>query len=289
MTVLGNIHVKKSQILMLNEFIRYLEASDGARYTNASVAFNKRKVYVTVQDHTDENVEDDCLSYRTCDFLWDYVIDATCNLVSQFDGEPFFFRLNESSKDNNLQLVTKDKVYELSEIDLATITAIDKLGMGAMTQMNLGTGEYYGYNYENTLPIIIDINKEDLMVTKKSLHLDANFKHPDKQLFISSIISNEMNFRIARFFSDYRLARTECKYEVDSQGIVAELGFKIKTRNGTTFRKEIMKQGDLMNIMFDCDQETIKRYPIRTFREVLEKHNLLVGKYEDKMKNFNSY
>lgn len=289
MSILRNIHVKKSQALMIDEFIRFLERNDNARYDIAGVAFNKRKVYVTVHDSTDEKVEDDCLSYRTCDFLWEQVINMTCVLVSQYDGNPFFFRQNENSKDISLQIVTKDKVYDLYEIDLATITAIDKLGMGAMAQMNMRTGEYYGYNYENFIPNIIDITKEDLLETKKSLYQDANFKHPDKQLFISSIISDEMNFRMARFFSDYRLARTKCKYEVGSLGIVAKLEFKVKTRNGVELRKVNLKRGDLNDILFECEQGLIGHNMTEMFHDTLSKHNLLVDEYDRKMENFNSY
>lgn len=223
----------KSRVKIAHRYLAKLMESNNMSSSCTSMTFDEKGINVLNADEEFSIGDDVNIDYSVESVSWEYAIDAVCTYHSTISTNKFFFDVSGRGS-RNVTIVTPDKVYDLPESELAKIVAIENLGHGARAHLDENVESlYYASNVTTTGQLKVQTLKtEDILEASKCLVTNVPIDYFDQLLVVECIINDGLNYTIANFFLDYRLARSHCETYL-ANNTVRVFKFEIETQERT--------------------------------------------------------
>lgn len=215
--------LSNNQIKQANELKRTIAQVNNVAEDKCNVHLTESGVFITIMEETSNVVK-----VRTIDYTWGEVWESSINNTFSIGQKTFIFKPNKMEDEHPISLTLGSATMKLTERHLFALDAICTLGPGTLITED---GIFmYRSNDKGFLEIKI-IEETRLKSITENLTCGYRPKYTDEIVYLESLISLDFNFKIARYFDDYRLARSECILEDNKTPSVPWL-LKFKIEDG---------------------------------------------------------
>lgn len=265
----------ESKLKIAQSYQSKLMESEKFKDKEITMTFDNDRIYFLYDPKkcSDNNNEVD---YQCRSVTWEQAEEEVFKYTSKFSKVKFFF-VKEEGSDTRLSLVTKDNVYKFSLQSLANIVAIDKFGLGARAHLDeFNSGVYYATNVAVMGKLRVSAIKEsDLVKTANALiqGVPVALSDVDQHIVVECRINTSINYLIANYLHDHRLARSNCvSYKASTDCTV--LKFNVETQQ----KEEIIEHRFTSDesYRFTCALGKILKENL-TLSECVDKHNLEIN------------
>tara|TARA_Y100001956_G_scaffold82973_1_gene107845 strand:- start:243955 stop:244788 length:834 start_codon:yes stop_codon:yes gene_type:complete len=216
------------------------------------------------------------VDYQCRSVTWEQAEEEVFKYTSKFSKTKFFFEKRDDS-DTKLNLVTKDNVYRFSIKSLANIVAIDKFGLGARACLDeFDSGVYYATNVAVMGKLRVStIEESDLVKAANALvqGVPVALSDVDQQIVVECRMNTSINYLIANYLHDHRLARTNCSMYKASDDCTV-LKFNVETQQKEEIIEHLITSDESYRFTYALGKtfnETL------TLKECVDKHNLEIN------------